>query len=470
MAYMGVELIQVLGPDHLPRMDAIRIDGTVLGFALLTSLGSALVAGIGPALKASRVDLRSVLSDASRGSTGGPRSGSLRDALVVGEIAIALVLAVQAGLLLSSFAHMLDAELGFEPEGLVATQVWAYNDRHESEFGYFERGAEALRALPGVESVGITSNLPLADGDLLLARPISVSFDIAQRPASPDAPEYIANLSVIDAAYPEAMGIDLTKGRSFGPGDTQETLPVVVVNNAFVRRYLDDQDPIGAQLTLEFRQPRTWEIVGVFRDVRRRGFESEADPEVFLPLGQVPFNGLTFVIRTQVDPSTIVGSVREALLAADPSQAIWANRPVTDMLSEWTRQRTFNTALLTVFAALALALSAIGVYGLMAFSVEERVREFGIRRALGGDGSSILGTVLRKSILLAGAGVTLGSLGALGVGRLVRGMLFGVEPFDPLTFIGVAAVVTCVAIAAALIPAYRATQVDPLVALSGGRP
>ncbi len=380
IAYLGIDMIQMLGPAHLPRIDELRIDRTVLGFALLVSLVSALAAGIAPALRSSGTDVRSVLGDGGRGKTGGPGSGPLRERLVVGQIALALVLSFGAGLLLLSLDRVLGNDLGFDPDGLVAAQVWAYNDRHEAEFGYFERGAQALRALPGVESVGITSNLPLADGESLLARPLPVPFVVAQRPSGSNGQEYFAALSIIDAMYPVTMGIGLVSGRGFTSGDDHRSSPVAMVNEAFVRRYFPDDNPLGAQLIIAFRDGRSPEIVGVLRDVRGQGLESEATPELYMPLAQERFNGLTFVIRTRGDAAAIVGAVREALWDTDASQAIWANRPVTDLLSESTRHRTFNTVLLTAFATLALALSAIGVYALMSFSVAERGDEFGARR------------------------------------------------------------------------------------------
>lgn len=469
IAYLGVAVIQMIGPNHLPRIGDLRIDGVVLGFALLVSICSALAAAVTPALRGSRVDLRAVLSESSRGSTAGVGAAAFRDKLVVGEIAIALMLTVGAGLLLRSFDTLLDNELGFDPSGLVATQVFAYNDQHEGDFAYFDRGAAALRDLPGVESVGVTSNLPLSDTESVLARPIVVSFDIADRPPPSGASEPVASLSVIDPAYPETMRIGLVAGRRFTVGDDDQSPPVALINEAFARRYFSDRDPLGERVTLRFREGRTWEVVGVLRDVRRQGLESDADPEVYLPLAQAPFNGLTFVVRARTEASAMVGTIRETLLEADPSQAIWANRTIAEMLADWMRERVFITVLVTAFAALALTLAAIGVYGLMAFSVGERTGEFGIRRALGGEARTILATVLLKGVRLAFAGVALGVVGALGMTQLLQGMLFGVQRFDPMTFVGVAVVVIGIATVATLVPAHRATRVDPLVALSGSR-
>lgn len=282
-AYLGVEMIQVLGPDHLPRMEELRIDRTVLGFALVAALESALLSGIGPVVRASRVDLNAALSESSRGSTSGTRAGRMRDRLVVAEIALALVLVIGAGLLLRSFDRLLDMELGFEPNGLLAVQLWAYDDRHVGKSDYFEPAAEALRSIPGVESVGMTSDLPLADDQLLLARTIEARFRVEGRPTGTSGPEPLANLSAIDGSYCTSMGITLASGRTFSATDDSRSAPVVLINQAFAQRYFPDQDPIGQRLRLEFRTPRSWEIVGVLADVRRQGFESEPKPSCTCP-------------------------------------------------------------------------------------------------------------------------------------------------------------------------------------------
>ncbi len=489
ITYLGVDLIRLLGPDHVPRLDELRIDSTVLTFALLAATGSALLAGIAPALQASR-DLQAALTEGARGSTGGPRTLRLRDRLVMAEIAVALVLAIGAGLLVRSFDRLLDNNLGFEPQGRLAVQVWAYDDNHQPQLDFFQRSREAIGTLPGVEAVGLTTNLPLADDQSILARSRTVRFGLAGVTAASDGDQPIAGWSAIDDGYSEAMGIPLQAGRTFSPRDDPQSSPVAMVNEAFVRRYFPNQDPLGQQLLFGTQADSSREIVGILGDVRRRGFDSESRAEIYLPLSQAPSAGLTFVIKTASfetasletgpvgpglgktasitttgDPTALIHAVQKTLRAVDPSQAIWAIRPMTNLMWDWTRQRRFNTALLAAFAVLALSLASIGVYGLMSFSVEQRVNELGIRRALGGNTRDILTMILRRGLKLVLTGVSLGLLGSLALTRLMQSLLYGIEPFDPLTFGMLAALVIVVAVLAAYLPARRATRVDPMVVL-----
>ena len=270
-------------------------------------------------------------------------------------------------------------------------------------------------------------------------------------------------MASIDGAYPEAMGIALESGRAFSASDHRDALPVAMVNQAFARRYLPGRQVIGQRVVLEQGPGR--EIVGVLGDVRRRGFASEPRPEIYLPISQVPSAGLTFVILGRTRPASLLPAVREALRAADPRQAVWAARPITDLLSDGLRERRFHTGLLLAFAVLALGLSAVGVYGLMAFSVEQRIGELGIRRALGGQARDILGLVLYRGWILAASGVGIGLLGSAALAQLLRGMLFGVSPFDLPTFLALAVFVVLVTLLASLIPARRAVRVDPVSVL-----
>ena len=463
LGYLGVGLIQMLGPDHLPRIDELRIDRTVLSFALVAAVGSALIAGIAPALRASRTDLHVALAEGARGATRGYRTSRLRGRLVVAEIAVALVLTIGAGLLVRSFDRLLDNELGFDPAGRIALQVWAYDDNHQPSLDFFHRSIEQIGAVPGVERVGLTTALPLADDRSILSRSSTTTFTIGDRALLGDEP--VAGLSSVDSGYAGAMGIALRAGRGFSTLDRPESTPVVLVNEAFARRHFPGQDPVGKHIILQWRAPVSREIVGVLADVRPRGLESEPRPEVFVALSQEPSNGLTFVVKTPTDPASLIAAVHEAMRAVDPSQAIWATRPMTDLLWDWIRQRRFNTALLVAFAGLALCLAGIGVYGLMSFSVEQRVNELGIRRALGGDTRDILRMVLRQGLRLAVTGAALGLMGSLALTRLLRGMLFEIDPFDPITFVALTVFVIGVAMLAAFVPARRAMRVDPMTAL-----
>ena len=263
------------------------------------------------------------------------------------------------------------------------------------------------------------------------------------------------------------MGIAVKAGRTFAAQDHPRSVPVAMVNEAFVQRYFPDRDPVGQRITIRRRGVATSrEVVGVLAGVRAQGLESASGPEIYVPAFQtLTTGGVTFVVKTGVEPSRVVNAVQEALWTVDPNQAIWAARTMTDLLADWIRARQFNTALLLAFATLALALAAIGVYGLMSFSVEQRVNELGVRRALGGQTSDILSIVLRRALTLALAGVGLGLIGAVIVTRLLQGMLFGIDPLDPLTFVVLSVLVIGVAMAAALVPALRAARIDPIVAL-----
>jgi len=328
--------------------------------------------------------------------------------------------------------------------------------------------------------VGLTTDLPLADNTSILSPGRIVSITVEGVDLSPGGATQTARLIGIDASYAEAAGISVAGGRTFSTQDTPETSPVAVVNEAFVRRFLGGRDPLGSQVMLQVGAPgapgagdsresrESREIVGVLADVRRNGLESEAAPEIYVALTQLPRNGLVFIVHTSGDPAALSTPVRDALWAVDPNQAIWANRPMSDLLSDArSRQRRFNTVLLSVFGALALCLSAIGVYGLVAFSVEQRRAEMGIRRALGGSTSHILGSVLRHSAYVAAIGIAVGLAGSLALTRFLRGMLFGVEVLDPVTFITLSALVMAASLLAALVPASRATRVDAMEALSG---
>ncbi len=461
LAVAGTGVIETLAADHLPRVDGLRVDATVLAFAVGITVFSAVVAGVTPALHAARANLQSILAGGSRGSTQGPGVVGLRDRFVIAEIALALVLTIGAGLLVRSLDHALQNELGFDPHNRLTFQVWSYDDQHRARLGFFDAAADRVRELPGVRSVGMTTDLPFADGEQILSPGRTAAFDL---PHSPSRTSPTAAAVGIDDGFAAAMGIRVVRGRNVTDRDGPETPAVALVNEAFVRRYLSGREPIGVPIRMSSGQTR--EIVGVLADVRRQGFESEPEPEIYLPLAQEPRNGLTFVAHAEADPALLVAAVREALWAVDPNQAVWAMRPMRDLLADWLRQRRFNTALLTAFATLALILACIGVYGLTAFTIEQRYRELGVRKALGGRSADILAVVLRRVLVLGVIGSAIGVAGAIVFTRFLRGMLFGVTAFDAPTFGFVSMFVVGTAVVAALLPATRATRVDPLVVLS----
>ncbi|NNF27085.1 MAG: ABC transporter permease, partial [Gemmatimonadetes bacterium] len=465
LAWGGTRVIRALAPAGVPRIDEVSLDLPVLGFAMAAALASALCAGIFPALKASGTDLNGALSEGGRGSEHGRRGGRLRDRLVVGEIALALVLTIGAGLLFKSFDRLLSKELGMEPDGRLAMQLFAYDNEGQMKSDLVRESVEQIRALPGVEAVAVSSNIPLADDQSIASIEINVPFRVDDVDPPPEGQEPTANVASITAEYPEAMGIRLVAGREFSAEDHAEAPATILINEALVRRHFGDRSPLGRSLSVSYNGWTSRTIVGVLADVRAQGFESEPVPEIYMPLDQVPTGSLTYVIKTAGDPAALAPTVQQAVWDLDPTQSIWATRTVPDLLSDWIRERRFNLALMAAFSGLAILLAAIGVYGLMSFSVEQRVGELGLRRALGGNSSDLLRMVLGKGAALAAMGIGIGLVGAVATTRLLEGMLYEVGPFDPATFAALSITVLLVAVVAAYIPARRATRVDPMVAL-----
>ena len=470
LTYAGVWAVQALGPDHLPRIDELRVDGTVLAFAGIAGGLSAILSGIAPSVRLSRPDLRGALSDGSRGSTGGQGESRIRARLVVTEIAAAVVLLVGAGLLLRSFGMILDKDLGFEPENRLALQVFAYgysgDDGSMDQATFIQRTLEEMSAIPGVEDVAITTNIPAANDGIIASIDITVPFTIVDRDPPPEGQEPMVGISAVTPSYFDVMGIDVVAGRGFDAGDGPDGAPVVIVNEALVRRHFPNQDPIGQSISIRFgRQPVDRMIVGVIGDTRPLGHTSEPRPEAVRPLAQALDGSLTYVLKGNGEAARLTAPAMEAVWRVNASQAVWGSAPVEALVGDWLKERRFSLFLLSAFSVVALTLAAVGIYGLISFSVQRRLGELGIRRALGGQTGDLIRMVLGEGARLAGLGVLFGLVAALFLSRFIQGMLFDVAPSDPLTFAGLAVLVLVIATAATLVPAIRATRVDPVVAL-----
>ena len=465
LASVGADAIRAFAPSGIPRIDDVGVDGRVLGFAVAVALASAVVASASPAARVLRMGLHAALTERGRGSNDGIRGRRVRDHLVIAEIAMALMLTVGAGLLVRSFERLLQNELGFTPDDKLVVQVWAYDDQHQIPANFFEHTRERIRGLSGVKAVGLTTDSPLADDRSLLARTAAVRVVLNDRENPIAASEIPASLAAIDDGYATAMGLQVRAGRAFTTQDRASSQPVAMVNETFARRYLADGDAVGRRIMVRGRGQFTVEIVGVLADVRRQGFESAPRPEVYVPLAQRPSNGLTFVVKTAGDPAGMTAAVERAMWSTDPRQAVWAARSMTELLSGWTHQRRFNMVMLLSFAVLALGLAAIGVYAIMSFVVGQRANELGIRRALGGSDRDILWLVLRGGFRLALVGAVLGLVGAAALAGWLRGMLYDIEPLDPLTFGAVGLFVVGVGLLSTWLPARRAMRIDPVVAL-----
>lgn len=461
-ALLGVRVIRRLGPDSIPRLAELSVDGAVLAFALAAAAASALLAGTVPALRLSRTGDMAALGDGGRGSTPGRDSLRAGNRIVVAEIAAAIVLAVGAGLLGRSLGTLLERELGFESENRLAVQAFAYDFESVGEREAFMRSVEEeMESIPGVRAVAITSSVPAADDAWAVSSiDLDLPFSIAERAAPPVGQEPTAAIVRVSHDLFDVLGMRVVEGRGFGELDVAAAPPVIVVNESFARRHFGGRSPLGQHLVIG-PQPVPREIVGVVADVRPRGYESDPRPEVYFPLAQYGTASLTFVLRTEVDPATVAAAAREALWAVEPGQSIWGTATLDELLGSWTKERRFNLLLLGAFAGVALLLATVGVYGLVSFSVEGRVAELGIRRVLGSDGGSIVALIVREGLRLGALGVGIGLAGAFVLTRFMRGMLWETAPTDPLTLAGVATLMLVVSALASLVPALRAIRADP---------
>jgi putative ABC transport system permease protein len=465
MAVWGLNVLVALSPGDIPRFDQAGIDGRVLAFTLTVSLLTGLIFGLVPSLQASKPDLNNTLKEGSRGTTGGAGGLRVRNLLVVSEIALSLVLLVGAGLLIRSFMRLQQFDLGFNPNNLATMRIQLPGTKYREPAqvdAFYKQLLERIESVPGVKSVGAISDVFLTD------TPNSTNFSIEGRPVPIGADSIEVPLDSVSPGYFRAMGIPLRSGREFDDRDVRNSTPVVIVNETFVRRFFADEEPLGKRFV--YGQPgpdnNNWiTIVGVVGDMRRTGFDRPVRPETFLPQSQNPSATLTIVARTAVDPVTLSSTLRGEVWAIDNDQSVYDLKSMDQTLSEMSSQRRFNMLLLGVFAALALTLAAVGIYGVMSYSVAQRTHEIGVRMALGARGTDVLGMVVRRGMVLAFAGIGAGLIGAAALTRLLSSLLYGVSATDPLTFVVIPIVLAAVALGACFVPARRATKVDPMVAL-----
>ncbi|HEX7173828.1 MAG TPA: ABC transporter permease [Pyrinomonadaceae bacterium] len=465
LASWGIDAIIALSPAELPRIDQVRLDGRVLLFALGVSAATALFFGLLPALRSSQPDLQESLKEASRSATAGAARHRLRGFLVVTEFALALVLLVGAGLLVRSFMRLLEVDPGFSAERALTLQVHVYDQypKPEQQAVFFEQALERLRALPGVEAAGAASAPPfIGEGAIEIDSPIQIEG----QPAPPAGQEPTAFHTIVTADYFGALGVPLRGGRIFNQFDRADGAPVVIVNETLARRYWPGESAVGKKLiVLRLSKPVAREVVGVVGDVRHTGLDSEPRPELFLHSLQNPFGSMTFVVRTTPEPSTLLQAVKGEVWAVNKNLPFYSTATMESLVAETLKERRFSLLLLGAFASLALVLAGVGIYGLISYSTAQRTHEIGVRVALGARGRDIMRMVVGEGLLLSGAGVALGLLGALVLTRFLGGLLYGVAPTDPLTFAGIALLLVCVALAACYLPARRAARVDPMVAL-----
>ncbi len=464
IAVLGLKILVALSPGDIPRFDQAGIDGWVLVFTLVVSLLTGLIFGLVPSLQTSKPDLNNTLKEGGRGTTGGAGGVRVRNLLVVSEIALSLVLLVGAGLLIRSFIRLQQFDLGFNPDNLATMRIQLPGSKYREAAqvdAFYRQLLERIESVPGVQSVGAISALFLDD------TPNSTNFSIEGRPVPTGADAIEVPFDSVSPGYFRTMGIPLQAGREFDERDVRGAAPVVIINETFARRFFPDEDPLGKRFVYGGPGPdNPWiTIVGVVGDMRRTGFDRPVRPETFLPHSQNPSGVLTVVARTADNPENLSGTLRSEVWAVDKDQSVFDLKTMDQTLSEMSSQRRFNMLLLGVFAALALTLAAVGIYGVMSYSVAQRTHEIGIRMALGARGTDVLGMVVRRGMALVAAGIGVGLIGAIGLTRLMSSLLYGVSATDPLTFVVIPFVLAAVALGACFVPARRATRVDPMIAL-----
>ncbi|MFL6276266.1 MAG: ABC transporter permease [Blastocatellia bacterium] len=461
-AAWGLRALIALAPADLPRVSEARLDARVLGFTVAVSLLSGIIFGLVPALVASKTDLVSSLKESGRSDTASPSRHRLRRALVIAEVSLAVVLLIGAGLLLRSFARLLDVSPGFEPHH-VLTLRWAlprtqYSDSPQVA-RFMDAVLERVAATPGVEHAAVAFQPPFMGGD-------NSMFSIRDRQAGPDAPPPHADYLYVTSDYFRAMGIPLVKGRLFESSDMRIDGPIgdgsaVVIDEALAKRFWPDRDPIGASIGWGSKGP--WaRIVGVVGTVRPKDLIQEPEGAIYFPwyLGSS-----ALVVRTTDDPHRLAQTIREQVQAVDANLPVYDIKTMDERLARSLETQRFAVTLLGMFAALALLLAAIGLYGVIAYLVAQRRHEIGIRVALGASRADVLKLVLSQAIQLALIGVAIGLAAALALTRFMSSLLFGVSATDPLTFASICAILIAVALTASYLPARRATRIDPMVAL-----
>ena len=462
-AVLGTRGLLAMMGDSLPRAAEAGVDGTVLLFALFVSVGTGLIFGIAPALKASKPDLVSTLKETGRSGT--MVRDRLRGALVMAQVALGLMLATAAGLLMISFIRLQHNNLGFDPHQVLTLNFQMPEKQYPEvkQVAFYRDYLTRVRALPGVTSAAGVMPLPLGNDD------IGISFDVEERPM-PRGSQPSERLVIATPGYFDTMRIPVVEGRVFTENDTHESSQVVVVNRSFAQKYFPGEPVLGKRIQPGANaypgEKLVWrEIIGVVADNKVKAVDLETEPAYFIPFAQLPWCCLTTVMRTSVDPRSMEASTRNLIGSIDKDLAVYDVRTMEDLASVGLAQPRFQMFLLSSFAVMALLLTAVGLYGLMAYSVARRTREIGVRMALGAGRDSVLGMVMREAGLLLIAGVAIGVMAALASGTLLRSVLYGAEARNAFVLVAVSFILLIAGALAAFIPARRAASIDPMTAL-----
>ncbi|HEY0761791.1 MAG TPA: ABC transporter permease [Pyrinomonadaceae bacterium] len=464
-AYLGIKALVLISPRDLMVLQGVGLNLTVLAWTLGVSLLTGIVFGLAPALHVSRLNLNDSLKEGGKsesGQAGGSRR--LRSALVVSEIALAVVLLASAGLLIRSFIRLQQVDRGFETDNVLTMVVRVPDARYREDIqfvNFFSEVLERTRHLPTVRSAGMVNYLPLYGG-----LGSATGFKIEGRPEPPPGQGPSTDVRVADAGYFQTMGIPLLRGRNFSDSEQREPKHVILINEALARKHFAGEDPIGQRLDVAmFDKPQPAEIIGVVGNVRYDSLIDESPPAVYFPHPDLTYAFMTLVIRTDGEPTAIAPAIQREIRALDPNQPVSDVRTMNQVMADWVSRSRFNTLLLGLFAGLATLLSAVGIFGVMNYSVALRTREIGLRLAIGAQPRQVLLLVLRQGLLLTVVGVGLGLAAAFALTRLLSGLLFGVEAVDLTTFASISFLLIVVSLLACYLPARRAMRIDPLRAL-----
>ena len=465
LAVWWSDLLIALGKEDIPRAVHVGIDWRVLGFTFGVSVLTGIVFGLFPAVHSSKTELVESLKEGARGSSDAGRRNRLRNILAVGELAIAVVLLVSAGLLIQSLWRLQSVNTGLQPDNVMTFNVGLpetkYNTDKQARF--WEDLKTRLEATPGVQSASCILPLPL-NGDRFM-----ISFQIQGREVSPKD-EPAADIFMTGVGYFKTMGIPILKGRDFDARDQHGAPGVVIINEEFARQWFPNEDSLGKRMrpginTIEGEQPAYKEIVGVVGNIRNQALNTPPQPGYYVPQAQVPFSQMTVVMKTTNDPRSVISAATKEVAAMDPDLPLFGVKTMREYMSASVATPRFSTTLLTIFAGVALVLTLVGLYGVMSYAVAQRTNEIGIRLALGAQSRDVLLMIVKQGSLLIMIGLTLGLAGAYALTRLIASLLFGVTAKDPMTFVAAAVLLALVALLACYIPAWRATKVDPLEAL-----
>jgi putative ABC transport system permease protein len=467
LAVWGVAFLTSLKPQGIPRLDAVTVDAGVILFTFGIAVVTGLVFGMVPALYATRGVLSGSLKEGGRGAVTSRGGARVRGILVIVEMALAVMLLAGAGLLMRSFMRLQSVDPGFNPTQTLSFELSLPDSRYEDEprqVAFFDRLLPRLRALPGVRAADAVMALPLSGSNF------NISFSIAGRPPVPPAQEPALEVRVATPGYFREMGIPLKRGRGFTDEDKPGTPQVVLLTESAAQKYFPNENPIGKTIRLGWGRgpgkPKAGgEVVGIVGDVKDAGLNEPSAQQLYLPYRQWPTQSMSVVMKTTTPPESLAAAVRQEVHAIDPNLPVSNIASLETIIAESISQPRFYMMLLAAFAAVALVLAAIGIFGVLSYAVSQRTREIGIRMALGAPGRTVVSLIVRQAMLLVVCGVAAGTVAALFLSQTMTKMLFGITPTDPATFAAVAIVLVGVALFASYLPARRATRVDPIVAL-----